>query len=205
MSPELHTLRPRLSAIADQVDVLALQRTLASAMLALAGESAGIFYVDDHFVPYSGAKPVAMGHNGKRGRCEPGRADTLITNARGLAVCFTTGEPSHLAKTMAEVVLAPDRAGVRLRGSRVGGREEQCEGGEDQRAEHRARVSARGRPAEQFAIYGDARRTACSPRTDVAAIAAARAGRPTSIATSSSGTTRGCVWSEARAKVSQAK
>ena len=46
VSPELHTLRPRLSAIADQVDVLALQRTLASAMLALAGESAGIFYVD---------------------------------------------------------------------------------------------------------------------------------------------------------------
>ncbi|MDQ3155097.1 MAG: helix-turn-helix domain-containing protein, partial [Actinomycetota bacterium] len=101
VSPELHTLRPRLSAIADQLDVLALQRTLATAMLALAGASAGIYYVDDHFVPYSGAKPVAMGHNGKRGRCEPGRADTLITNTRPLAVCFTTGEPSHLAKTMA--------------------------------------------------------------------------------------------------------
>jgi hypothetical protein len=100
VSPELHTLRPRLTAIADQADVLALQRTLAAAMLALAGESAGIFYVDDHFVPYSGAKPVAMGHNGKRNRCEKGRADTLITNARGLAVCFTTGDPTHLAKTM---------------------------------------------------------------------------------------------------------
>jgi hypothetical protein len=85
VSPELHTLRPRLTAIADQVDVPALQRTLAAAMLALAGESAGIFYVDDHFVPYSGAKPVAMGHNGKRDRCKKGRADTLITNARGLA------------------------------------------------------------------------------------------------------------------------
>ncbi|MCA1682079.1 MAG: Hin recombinase, partial [Actinobacteria bacterium] len=100
VSPELHTLRPRLAAIADQADVLALQRTLAAAMLAQAGQSAGIFYVDDHFVPYSGAKPVAMGHNGKRGRCEKGRADTLITNARGLAVCFTTGDPSQLAKTM---------------------------------------------------------------------------------------------------------
>ena len=99
-SPELHTLRPRLTAIADQADVLAIQRTLAAAMLTLAGESAGIFYVDDHFVPYSGAKPVAMGHNGKRGRCEKGRADTLITNARGLAVCFTTGDPTHLSKTM---------------------------------------------------------------------------------------------------------
>jgi hypothetical protein len=100
VSPELHTLRPRLAAITDQTDVLVLQRTLSAAMLALAGQSAGIFYVDDHFVPYSGAQPVAMGHNGKRDRCEKGRADTLITNARGLVVCFTTGDPSHLAKTM---------------------------------------------------------------------------------------------------------
>lgn len=100
VSPELHTLRPRLTAIADQADVLAIQRTLAAAMLTLAGQSAGIFYVDDHFVPYSGAKPVAMGHNGKRNRREKGRADTLITNARGIAVCFTTGDPTHLAKTM---------------------------------------------------------------------------------------------------------
>ena len=80
--------------------MLAIQRTLAAAMLTLAGQSAGIFYVDDHFVPYSGAKPVAMGHNGKRNRCEKGRADTLITNARGIAVCFTTADPTHLAKTM---------------------------------------------------------------------------------------------------------
>ncbi len=99
-SPELHTLRPRLAAIADRVDVLACQRTLATAMLRVAGESAGIFYVDDHFVPYGGAKPVAKGHNGKRGRTEKGRADTLVTDARGRAVCFTTGEPSHLSKTM---------------------------------------------------------------------------------------------------------
>src|SRR6266540_597796 len=99
-SPELHTLRPRLAAIADRVDVLACQRTLATAMLRVAGESAGIFYVDDHFVPYGGAKPVAKGHNGKRGRTEKGRADTLVTDTRGRAVCFTTGEPSHLSKTM---------------------------------------------------------------------------------------------------------
>jgi transcriptional regulator with XRE-family HTH domain len=99
-SPELHTLRPRLAAIADAIDVAGLQRQLAAAMLAVAGQSAGVFYVDDHFVPYSGAKPVAMGHNGKRDRCEKGRADTLITDARGRAVCFVSGEPSHLAKTM---------------------------------------------------------------------------------------------------------
>src|SRR4030095_6933242 len=99
-SPELHTLRPRLAGLADAPDGLACQRTLATAMLRLAGETAGIFYVDDHFVPYGGAKPVAKGHNGKRGRTEKGRADTLVTDARGRAVCFTTGEPSHLSKTM---------------------------------------------------------------------------------------------------------
>src|SRR6266545_4784722 len=99
-SPELHTLRPRLAGIADATDVLACQRTLATAMLGIAGQSAGIFYVDDHFVPYGGAKPVAKGHNGKRGRTEKGRADTLVTDTRGRAVCFTTGEPSHLSKTM---------------------------------------------------------------------------------------------------------
>jgi hypothetical protein len=99
-SPELHTLRPRLAGIADASDVLACQRTLATAMLGIAGHSAGIFYVDDHFVPYGGAKPVAKGHNGKRGRTEKGRADTLVTDERGRAVCFTTGEPSHLSKTM---------------------------------------------------------------------------------------------------------
>ncbi len=99
-SPQLRTLRPRLAAIADRTDVADAQRRLAAGMLTTAGESAGIYYVDDHFVPYGGAKPVAKGHNGKRGRAEKGRADTLVTDARGRAVCFTTGEPSHLSKTM---------------------------------------------------------------------------------------------------------
>lgn len=99
-SPSLEGLRPRLAAIADHTDVPGLQTQLAAAMLAMPGQQAGLFYVDDHFVPYTGAKPVAMGHNGKRGRCEPGRADTLICDARGRAVCFTSAEPSHLSKTM---------------------------------------------------------------------------------------------------------
>lgn len=98
--PSLEGLRGRLAAIADHTDIPALQTRLATAMLAMPGQGGGIFYVDDHFVPYTGAQPVAMGHNGKRGRCEPGRADTLITDARGRAVCFTSAEPSHLSKTM---------------------------------------------------------------------------------------------------------
>ena len=100
VSPGVEVLRPRLAAIADASDIPALQTGLAAAMLAMPGHAGGVFYVDDHFVPYTGAKPVAMGHNGKRGRCEPGRADTLITDGRGRAVCFSSADPSHLSKTM---------------------------------------------------------------------------------------------------------
>ena len=104
VSPSLDSLRPRLAGIADRIDVPGLQTALATAMLAMPGQDVGLFYVDDHFVPYTGAKPVAMGHNGKRDRCEPGRADTLICDARGRAVCFTSAEPSHLSKTMQPVL-----------------------------------------------------------------------------------------------------
>jgi transposase len=100
VSPGVDALRPRLAAIADTTDVPALQTALATAMLAMPGHAGGLFYVDDHFVPYTGARPVAMGHNGKRDRCEKGRADTLICDARGRAVCFTSAEPTHLSKTM---------------------------------------------------------------------------------------------------------
>ena len=59
--PSLRTLRPRLAAIADAADPLALQAAFAAAMLAASPETSGVYYVDDHFVPYAGAKPVGEG------------------------------------------------------------------------------------------------------------------------------------------------
>ena len=59
-----------------------------------------MYYVDDHFVPYAGARPVAKGWNNKRGRAEKGRADTHVTAHDGRAVCFVTGEPSGLTVTL---------------------------------------------------------------------------------------------------------
>ena len=70
--PGLRTLRPRLSAIADRADPLELQRMFASAMLAADPVVSNVYYVDDHFVPYTGAKPVGKGWNNKRGRAERG-------------------------------------------------------------------------------------------------------------------------------------
>ena len=96
--PDLRTLRPPLARIADGTDPLALQRMFASAMLAADPVTSGVYYVDDHFVPYTGAKPVAKGWNNKRGRAERGRADTHVTAHDGRAVCFVTGEPSGLSR-----------------------------------------------------------------------------------------------------------
>src|SRR6266511_1395057 len=57
--------------------------------------AAGRVATGSHPSRYAGAMLAANGHNGKRGRTEKGRADTLLTDERGRAVCFTTGEPSQ--------------------------------------------------------------------------------------------------------------
>jgi vacuolar-type H+-ATPase subunit E/Vma4 len=98
--PGLRTLRPRLAAIADAADPLELQALFASAMLAAGPVTSGVYYVDDHFIPYTGARPVGKGWNNKRGRAERGHADTHVTAHDGRAVCFVTGEPSGLTVTL---------------------------------------------------------------------------------------------------------
>ena len=98
--PDPRTLRPRLAAIADRCDPLALQRQLAAAMLAADAPGLHVYYVDDHFVPYEGAKPVPKGWNTKRRHAQPGRADTVVTDYLGRAVAFATGDPSGLAATL---------------------------------------------------------------------------------------------------------
>jgi Transposase protein len=98
--PGLRSLRPALAAVADGLDPLELQRAFAAAMLTADPVTSGVYYVDDHFVPYTGAKPVGKGWNNKRGRAEKGRADTHVTAHDGRAVCFVTGEPSGLSVTL---------------------------------------------------------------------------------------------------------
>jgi hypothetical protein len=108
--PSLRTLRPALAAIADAADPLKLQAAFAQAMLAASPETSGVYYVDDHFVPYAGAKPVGKGWNNKRGRAERGRADTHVTTHDGRAVCFVTGEPSGLSVTLPKALAELTRA-----------------------------------------------------------------------------------------------
>jgi hypothetical protein len=117
--PDLRTIRPRLAAIADRTDPVALQRLFAAAMLAADPVLSGVYYVDDHFIPYTGAKPAAKGWNNKRGRAEKGRADTHVTAHDGRAVCFVTGEPSGLTVTLPKALAelkqaAPPNAKIML-------------------------------------------------------------------------------------------
>jgi len=102
--PDLRTLRPRLAAIADGCDPLGLQRAFATAMLTDAPNTSGVYFVDDHFVPYTGAKPVPKGWDTKHRVAQRGRADTWVLDSRGRAVVFTTGEPSGLTKTLPPVL-----------------------------------------------------------------------------------------------------
>src|SRR6266851_8007756 len=98
--PGQRAIRPRLAALAEAAEPAGLQAAFAAAMLAASPPLSGVCYVDDHFVPYTGAKPVGKGWNNKRGRAEKGRAGTHVTAHDGRAVCFVTGEPSGLAGTL---------------------------------------------------------------------------------------------------------
>src|SRR5664279_4890456 len=103
-TPELATLRARLSALADGSDPLQLQRAFAAGMLTADPAPDAVYFVDDHFVPYAGARPVAKGWNTKHRHAQPGRDDTLEVDARGRAVLFGSGEPTSLASNLPGVL-----------------------------------------------------------------------------------------------------
>ena len=102
--PHLRTLRPALKSLAASCDPLALQRAFATTMLASDQVPPELFYVDDHFVTYWGARPVAKGYNIRRHLAEPGRDDTFCVDERWRAICFSSGEPKGLSVTIGGVI-----------------------------------------------------------------------------------------------------
>jgi len=102
--PHLRTLRPRLGALADSVDPLSVQVAFSKAMLDADSEPPSVFFVDEHFVAYTGAQPVAKGWNTRRRHAEPGRHDTVIVDDRWRAICFASGPPHGLATGMLDPV-----------------------------------------------------------------------------------------------------
>ncbi|MGH8299824.1 MAG: putative transposase, partial [Steroidobacteraceae bacterium] len=59
-----------------------------------------VFFVDEHFVAYTGSRPVAKGWNTRRRHAEPGRHETVIVDDQWRAICFASGPPQGLASGM---------------------------------------------------------------------------------------------------------
>jgi hypothetical protein len=76
MKPAPRPAHAAAPAFGDRRDVR------AAAMLAADAPGLHVYYVDDHFVPYEGAKPVPKGWNTKRRHAQPGRAGTMVTTTR---------------------------------------------------------------------------------------------------------------------------
>jgi Transposase protein len=104
--PSLRTWRERLGELADGCDPLALQRQLASQMLAIEPAESQVYLADDHIAEYTGHQAVALGHNPRRGKPTKGHDDTYICDLAGRAIAFTTGEPSALCTTLPPALAA---------------------------------------------------------------------------------------------------
>ncbi|MDQ2876333.1 MAG: hypothetical protein M3Y33_16660, partial [Actinomycetota bacterium] len=98
--PSPRTWRQRLGELADGCDPLALQRRLASQMLAIEPAESQVYLADDHIAEYTGHQAVALGRNPRRGKPTKGHDDTYICDLAGRAITFTTGEPSALCTTL---------------------------------------------------------------------------------------------------------
>jgi hypothetical protein len=82
------------------VHPLALPQAFGTVMLQAEPCESGLYFVDEHFMPYTGALPMGEGWNTKRRHAEPGRVDTFIADAGGRAVCFISSEPSGLSTSL---------------------------------------------------------------------------------------------------------
>jgi len=102
--PELSSLRARLGEIGDRSDPLELARRCGAGMLRFDPSPDPVYFVDDHFVAYSGTARVAKGWNTRRRHAEPGRDDTLVVDSRGRAVVFTSGPPTSLSSNLPAVL-----------------------------------------------------------------------------------------------------
>ena len=88
VAPAVQTLRTRVHALAESVDPAELMRTLVTGWVALEPVWEGAYYIDGHFCPYSGGRPVPKAWNAKRRLVEPGQTDLYVHDASGRVLFF---------------------------------------------------------------------------------------------------------------------
>jgi len=108
--PTVQTLRTRLRALAASVDPALVMRKLVEAWMQLEPVWEGAYYLDGHFCPYSGTRPVPKAWNAKRRLVEPGQTDHYVHDATGRALFFINRPFNDQLVTAAPQILAEIRA-----------------------------------------------------------------------------------------------
>jgi hypothetical protein len=88
VAPSVQTLRLHVRALAESVDPAVVMHHLAEAWMQLEPVWEGAYYVDAHFCPYSGSRPLPKAWNAKRRLVEPGQSDFYVHDATGRVLFF---------------------------------------------------------------------------------------------------------------------
>lgn len=86
--PTVQTLRTHVRAVAESVDPAQVMRHLVAAWVHLEPVWEGAYYLDGHFCPYRGGRPLPKAWNAKRRLVEPGQTDQYVHDATGRALFF---------------------------------------------------------------------------------------------------------------------
>lgn len=108
--PTVQTLRTRLRALAASVDPAMVMRKLVEAWVHLEPVWEGAYYLDGHFCPYSGTRPLPKAWNAKRRLVEPGQIDHYVHDATSRALFFINRPFNQQLVTAVPQILAEIRA-----------------------------------------------------------------------------------------------
>jgi len=103
--PAVQTLRTQVRALAESVEPELVMRKLLEAFVQLEPVWEGAYYVDGHFCPYSGSRPLTKGWNAKRRVAEPGQTDVYVHDATGRALFFINRPLNdHLSRVLPKIL-----------------------------------------------------------------------------------------------------
>jgi len=103
--PAVQTLRTQVRALAESVEPELVMRKLLEAFVELEPVWEGAYYVDGHFCPYRGSRPLAKGWNAKRRVAEPGQTDVYVHDATGRALFFINRPLNdHLSRVLPKIL-----------------------------------------------------------------------------------------------------
>lgn len=103
--PGVQTLRTHVAALAESVEPELVMRKLLESFVQLEPVWEGAYYVDGHFCPYSGSRPLPKGWNAKRRLVERGQTDVYVHDATGRALFFINRPLNdHLCKVLPKIL-----------------------------------------------------------------------------------------------------